>query len=174
MAYLGFKKLTLDNWLESDKASSSFVDVSAVNGKLHPITGDEWMQKILKPNLIEEVPIEVQQLFEVARGALAYGYFFYPLYTLAEEQLFRVAEAALTFKCKSMGAPHSISTFQQKIEYLTVNKVIFEQEKETWHIIRKLRNVASHPERQTLLTPGMVISVLERITNSINSLFSSK
>lgn len=157
MTNLGFKKLTADNWLEPDKVSSSFVRISPVDGQAHPIAGNEWVRDILKPSLIETVPTEIRVLFEVARGALAYGYFFYPLYTLAGEQLFRVAEAAITLKCKAITAPDSIKTFQRKVNYLTFKKVIPEQEKEAWHAIRQLRNTASHPERQSILLPGSVI-----------------
>jgi len=32
-------------------------------------------------------------MYEAARASMCYGYFFYPLYTLATQQLFRVAEA---------------------------------------------------------------------------------
>ncbi len=100
MKNLGFKKLTVDNWTEPDKVSTLFARFSPVDGQARPITGDEWMRHILKPNLIDEVPKDIRALFEVARGAIAYGYFFYPLYTLAEEQLYRVVEAAVTSSVK--------------------------------------------------------------------------
>lgn len=173
MTNLGFKNLTVDNWLEPDKVSSSFVRISPVDGQAHPIAGNEWVCDILKPTLVESVPTEIRALFEVARGALVYGYFFYPLYTLAGEQLFRVAEAAVTLKCKAMGAPRSSTrTFEDKLKYLTSNKVVPEKERETWHAIRQLRNIASHPERQSIFPPGPVIGILERTAERINSLFS--
>ncbi len=174
MTNLGFKKLTVDNWTEPDKASSLFVRISPVDEQAHPITGDEWVRHILKPNLIEAVPADVRALFEVARGAIAYGYFFYPLYALAEEQLYRVVEAAVTFKCKEMGAPQKIRNFWQKVNYLTDNKVIPKQEEELWHAIRKLRNMSSHPKFQTIISPGNAISTLERTAEKINFLFSSE
>lgn len=122
MTNLGFKKLTVDNWLEPDKVSSSFVGISTVDGQVHTISGNEWVSCILKPNLIEAVPTEIRALFEVARSALAYGYFFYPLYTLAGEQLFRVAETAVNLKCKEMGAPRSKDTFQKKSKLSYTNQ----------------------------------------------------
>lgn len=172
MTNIGFKKLTVDNWIEPDKVSSSFVGISTVDGQVHTISGNEWVSHILKPNLIEAVPTEIRALFEVARGALAYGYFFYPLYTLAGEQLFRVAETAVNLKCKEMGAPRSKDTFQQKVNYLIQIKAIPQQKKETWNAIRRLRNMASHPELQSILPPGPVIGIVEGIANEINSLFS--
>ena len=126
---------------------------------------------ILRISLTDEVPQEIQAQFEVARGALVYGYFFYPLYTLAGEQLFRVVEAAVTFKCNALEAPSSIKNFKQKIDYLIKEKVIPEREKEVWHAVRKLRNSASHALHQNIFTPGMAIVNLNKIADKINALF---
>lgn len=130
---------------------------------------------ILKPNLNETVPTEVKALFEVARGALVYGYFFYPLYTLGLEQLFRVAEAAVAQKCKTMEAPHAVckGKFQQKVKYLVKIKVIPNQKEEMWNAIRELRNIASHPQDQSIYAPGEAIGKLAYIAKEINSLFGS-
>ena len=59
------------------------------------IAPDKWLSEFLKSQLEENVPEEIMRLFEVARGAAIYGYFFYPQYALAIGQLFRVAESAL-------------------------------------------------------------------------------
>lgn len=171
MTNLGFKKLTEDNWLEPDKNSSLFVSISPIDGQTQPITGNDWVRDILRINLTEEVSQEIQALFEVARGALVYGYFFYPLYTLAAEQLFRVVEAAVTLKCVALKAPSSIKNFQRKIDYLIKEKIISEREKEAWHAIRKLRNSASHALHQNIITPGMAIGNLYSIADKINALF---
>ena len=60
------------------------------------MSGQEWLSLFLDPTLSKSVPENVRALFEVARRSSAYGYFFYPLYTLACEQLFRIAEAAVS------------------------------------------------------------------------------
>jgi len=172
---LGFKILTPENWLEPDDASTSFVRLSASNGKYRSITGEQYLNDIMKPGLIEAVPKEICALFEVARGAMAYGYFFYPLYTLACEQLFRVADAATIYKCKAVKASRSIITgeFEERLIYLISGKFIPLNKEDAWYAIRKLRNKTSHSEHQNILTPGNVIGILERIANEINSLFNS-
>jgi len=118
------------------------------------------------------VPQDIQALFEVARGALLYGYFFYPLYALAVEQLFRVAEAAVSHQCKALGAPNSKKRFAEKIRWLAKRGVIPETDIPTWNAVRELRNSASHPERQSIFTPGMATGSLERATEKINALFN--
>ena len=84
MTKFGFKEININNWLEPDDALRGFVRISP-DGQPHTMTGDEYLQFILEPKLHSSVPSEVQGLFEVARGVMVYGYFFYPLYTLAVE-----------------------------------------------------------------------------------------
>jgi hypothetical protein len=168
MAKFGFKEINQQNWLEPDEVR--FVKISPDG--ISPMSGEDWLRHILVPKLLGTVPQDVQALFEVARGALVYGYFFYPLYTLAEEQLFRVAEAGVSHKCKVMGAPNSKKNFAEKIEWLVNKGVIPETDIPVWKAIRVLRNSASHPERQSITTPGMAISLLEQVSEKINALFN--
>ena len=171
MTRFGFKEIGPSNWLEPDGALRGFVRISP-DGQPRTITGEEYLQHILRPKLHASVPPDVQALFEVARGAMVYGYFFYPLYTLAAEQLFRVVEATLAHKCKALGAPESRRTFEKSIEWLVQEGVISRPESTRWQAARQLRNAASHPERQMILTPGNAIGILERVGDDINSLFS--
>jgi len=60
------------------------------------------------------------------------------------------------------------------VNYLTDNKVIPKQEEKLWHAIRKLRNMSSHPEFQTIISPDNAIGTLERTAEKINFLFSSE
>ena len=130
------------------------------DGMISIMSGNDWALAILKPRLAETVPIRIQKLFEVARGSMLYGYFFYPLFTLAFEQLTRVAEAAVDHKCREMGRLKPREKFADKIEWLADASVI--TEKERWDAIRNLRNRASHPKDQTIFTPGMVLGFLVR------------
>jgi hypothetical protein len=172
MTKFGFKEITPSNWLEPDEFLKGFVRLSS-GGQFQPVTGDDYLRDILRPKLLESVPTDVQALLEVARGAMAYGYFFYPLYTLAAEQLFRVAEAAVAHKCMALGVPRSRKTFEKRIYWLVDKGVIPGSEFARWGAIRELRNAASHPERQSILMPGNAIGLLEDIAGQINSLFGS-
>jgi hypothetical protein len=167
----GFKKLTLDNWMEPDTPSTVWTRIEP-DGTTHPMEGNDWVRTILKPELSETVPDDVQALFEVARGALAYGYFFYPLYTLGVEQLCRVAEAAVTHKCRTMGAPKSATrSFKEKVDYLINQQVIPEQERIRWNGIRGMRNEASHPEQPSIIAPPTTLGMLQVIAERINAMF---
>ena len=169
MTKFGFKKITQNNWLEPDPVLRGFVRISP-DGRSQGLTGDDYLNLILKPKLLESVPTEVQALFEVARGAMVYAYFFYPLYSLAAEQLFRVAESAIGHKCEALGAPKLKGLFKRRIDWLVDKGTIPGSELNRWETIRELRNAASHPDRQSIFTPGNAIGLIEGISEQINSI----
>jgi len=174
MQDLGYKPITKDNWLKPDRVSISFLQLPPELQDDDIKKGEMYLDMILQPHLNEDVPVEVRKLFEVARGALVYGYFFYPLYTLACEQLFRVGEAAITTRCKLFSPRLVKKTFEKKIDWLFAKEILNEQEKQRWHALRDLRNITSHPEVQSIYSPGMVIRTLTRMVEDIHALFMLK
>ena len=163
MADMGFRRLTPENWLQDDPIIEMF-GWSAF--------AEDWIAEIMKPELSDAVPHELHKLFEVARAAMCYGFKFYPLYTLATEQLLRVAEAAVTERCAQLNAPAGVSTFNTRIDFLgtKLSPAIFDGAR--WHSLRRLRNEASHPERQNILPPGMAIPAVEGLALLMNQLFA--
>ena len=166
----GFKDLTVENYLKPDEVMEAFVTVEP-DQRVRPITPDEWTAEILKVCLVRAAPPEVRELFLVARGAMLYGYFFYPLYALATEQLLRLAETGVSIKCKELGAQDSARTFRSKIEWLKSQGIISQEEAGAWHALRGLRNSASHPRYQMLLPPGPALTMLQRVAANVSKLF---
>lgn len=161
---LGVKRLTAESWNEIDPTNVMF-------GAM-PIPED-LIPHIMQPQLSMEVPLEVAQLFEVARSAMCYGYFFYPLWTLAAEQLLRVGEAAVSARCTALDAASEKWTFNQKIG-LIERRLPGLATSHAWHWIRRLRNEASHPRQQTIMSPGMAVPVVEGMAAAINQLFAAE
>lgn len=159
------KNITIDNWLEPEDVAKLFVEMNGIS-----MSGHDWANHILKPALAGNVSNDVKEMFEVARGAMLYGYFFYPLYALAGEQLSRVAEAAITHKCLELSAPKKLR-FEEKINWLAKQSVLSDEEKDYWHTIRKYRNEVSHPKFQNKLPPGAVLGLLINFVKRINLLF---
>lgn len=164
-----FKTLTASNWLEPDPVLQLFVG-RLVDGQPQPLTGDDWLGHILAATLADAVPQEIQELFAVARGALAYGYFFYPLYALAFDQAFRVAEAATEVKCRRMGAP-ALPSFRSRVEWLSARKVWDAYGATMWGHYVTIRNEASHPKYQSIQSPGGAIETFWDIAARIDALF---
>jgi len=172
MSGLGFKALSIENWLEPESFLSVIKTISPTDGTIIEISREQWLNRFLKPQLKAAVPFEIRKLFEVARGAATYGYFFWPLYTLAGQQLYRVAEAALSEKCKSLGASRrKIKRFQDKISFLQKAHVIPQQDWIWWDSIRQMRNITSHPKTQTIVMPHDTLYDLSSVAKHINALF---
>lgn len=168
--HYGFKRITEENWLELDATMALFGTISG-DGRFCTPTGEDWVKMILAPQLSSSVPEEVCKLFEVARGSLVYGCCFYPLFTLAEQQLFRIVETAVMLKCKALGVPNGVRGFQNGVEFLIKNGVILKTEAERWNAVVKLRNLTSHPMEQSIVLPGQAITSLKHAAEAINSLF---
>lgn len=167
--HFGMKRLALHNWREPD-----------VPRNFTGLTEEVWVPAVMGPQLIPAVPENVVRLFEVARGSVLYGWLFYPLLTLASEQLHRVQETAVRECCKLAGIPLTKSrngreidrSFKDLIDDLGVRGIIPNDEMMPWHSVRTLRNWSSHPERQTILPPGQVVSAIDVTARQINQLFA--
>jgi hypothetical protein len=166
----GFKQITVSNWKEMD-------DIIQFPS---PVRDETWLKACLKPQLKTDVPNEVVAMYEVARGSMIYGWFFYPLITLATEQFHRVQETAAREKCRHLGiAPAKFTKkgtllepkHSEVIEALVRHGTIKKSDEVRWHAARRLRNSSSHPQHQSILLPGMSLGVLKSTTELINKLF---
>lgn len=166
----GFKRITVSNWKDTDE----IIHFPA------PVAESTWVSACLKPQLNTAVPQEIVALFEVARGSMIYGWFFYPLITLAAQQFHRIQEAAARAACQQrqlMPVKTSKSgkpldpKFSEIIEALAMGGLIDQTDRPRWEAARELRNASSHPSRQAIFSPGMAIGALEATTDLINKLF---
>lgn len=170
MTRFGFKELNEENWLEPDPLMALMVRADS-DGAIAATQGRDLVRMVLEPSLGAAVPKEVQALFEVARSAMAYGFFFYPLYALAGQQIYRVCEAAVAHRCRSTGAPASVRTFQDGIRWLSQLALIPENRRLRWNAVRDLRNMTSHPKSQSIIGPGSAVHQVEVAAELINELF---
>lgn len=132
----------------------------------------DWAKEFLSVELSKGVPVEIQDLFAVARGAMLYGWFFYPLFRLGEEQLYRVVEAAARARYQQAQGTKTSPRFEKVIERLVDSGLIPAHERERWTAARHLRNIASHPGNATVVPPGMVLRMLKVSATDIDGLFS--
>lgn len=165
-----FTRLTPENWDEHDQTSSVFVLVDQ-NGVSRTPMGSEWARMILQPQLISSVPTDIVEMFEVARGILVYGWFFYPLYTAGSEQLFHVHEAAVAHRCDQLNAPKKVQTFAERLDWLFEQGHLTEQRFKQWTASRNLRNRAAHKKSQSTYDPTMAVRNVEIAVELINDLF---
>lgn len=170
-SHYGFKKLTVANWREP-----------TVPLTFSGLTEERWIESVMEPTLIDAVPAEVRRMFEVARGSILYGWFFYPLLTLASEQIYRVQEAAIRERCKFAGIPTETirkkdgevtpRNFGRLLGDLRDKKLLPEDEADAWENVRLIRNHVSHPETQSINVPSAAIMTVQVAVRRINQLFS--
>jgi len=143
-------------------------------------TNEEWITFFFFPKLDSKVPLEIAKLLEVARGAMIYGWYFYPLIALGMEQCWRILETGVRVRCQQANIPTKIvtpkakeidATFDNNIKALIKNKIISKTDKERWKAVRKLRNCSSHPERQSIYDPGQAQGILSLAVDLLNDLF---
>ncbi len=166
-----YKQITLENWTQPDPANTCFVRLRS-DGKFSSIKAEEYFSDIMNHTLSEQVPEKIQKLYEVTRATMTYGYYYYPIFTVAVEQLFRIVESSVSYVCKTLGSPASIKTFNHKIEWLIELGILEGCKKARWDSLRRLRNARAHPESQMILPPGPVLSLFDEMTTDINSLFN--
>jgi len=166
-----FDKVNQDNWNKPDERTLTVFEITKMEDEVGA-TQEEMIEEILKPKLDKSVPIEVREVFEVARTVLVYGYYFYPFYTLGEEQLTRVLECAAYKKCEEINAPPgAMGNFHRHICHLSKQGIIEEDDKERWKACKDLRNEYSHLKRQNLIMPLQAIGTIKTATELINSLY---
>lgn len=174
---LGFKRITVANWQDRDMP----IGFSA-------LTPDSWVEHNMQPQLGPNVPDDTATLFEVARGAMIYGWFFYPLLTLAMEQCSRVLKAGVkaccvahgitTQKLDKNGSPLQTksgrpieTSYSENIAMLIKPEIIPAIDADRWNADRELRNLFSHPERQMIFPPGVTLGMLQTTSDRLNNLF---
>lgn len=169
---LGFKQLSLDNWTEADPVNRNFARISPLVGPIQMDQGD-WARQFLAVDLSDDVPAEIRDLFAIARGAMLYGWFFYPLFRLGEEQLYRVLEAAVRLRYRQLGGAKAAPRYEETIELLVDHGLISTEQTERWTAARHLRNLVSHPERAAVVPPGSALRMLKVSAADIEALYTA-
>ena len=167
---LEMKVLTVKNWLEPDYVPQIFARLDVQAGTIRPIAGEEYLEDVLAPKLDPAVPREIRRLSEIGRGIMAYGYFFYPLYAVSVDELYRVAEAAARLRVSQEGGP-SGRKFEVLIDWLSSKSVLTPDETTRWHALRSLRNRGTHRNRPTMFPATMAVSLAQTVAEDINALF---
>lgn len=173
-----FKRLTASNWTEPDEASSAFAALNLESGAREDIDADGWAERFLSIELSHVVPEDIRDMWAVARGVLLYGWFFYPLYALGEDQLRRVADAAVLIRYEQVGGPNDRRTgrtpnLKRRLAWLIANGFISETVQQRWDAIRNLRNYGSHPSFARIEMPVGALQSLAVLADEINALFDA-
>jgi hypothetical protein len=165
---LGIKQIAPDNWLRIDPAWAGIVMPGS-----RPDPAEAWIAEVMSAQLSERVPLEVRKLTEVARGAVAYGLFFYPLLTLGTEQLYRVLETAAITRRGNLSGQKKRGDFRGAVAWLIKRRVISANNAHQWRSFIDLRHAASHPVDQTIMPPSWAMGLVSTVVELINEIFEA-
>jgi hypothetical protein len=177
----GVKRLTIDNWLMPDDIGRAFVEVNAATGERRPATAESWAQRFLAIELGQCVPAEIRDMWEVARGALLYGWFYYALYALGEHELRRVVDAAALYRYRQAGGPplkkpdregkSRWPPFKARVAWLADHGILPQASRGRWEAIVDLRNEGSHATFRHLVMPIDALMTMKLLAQEISGLF---
>jgi hypothetical protein len=104
---------------------------------------------------------------------MVYGCYYYPLFTLGFEELYRVKEAAFREAVLLAGAPKNTvrGTYERMQTWAKEANLIDEAEANRWQASRSLRNAYSHKMSRTLVGPNDAISNLDTTVELIEKLY---
>lgn len=159
------KKIT-SGILEKDHIFNGFVKIK--DGKTQPITLDDLNASVSSINLIQNVPREVKEVFEISKRLFIFGYFYYRFFTVSQHYAFLALESALKNKYKQLFSCNEQS-LKKVIDDLTEKGVILKKEKALYDAGRYLRNTLSHLVSPPVLTPS--VGILERVAEQINKIY---
>jgi hypothetical protein len=146
----GFKAVTPENWLDPDPLSGSLVKRDRRDGSIHPVDGRDWIAYVNAVPLSPEVPQKVRDAYDFAIGAVGYGYFYYPIFTLVVQQVLRIADFAVAhlFVTETSLPKPKRRTFEARLDALKIAGHLDESGFEAWNRFRRLRNSSTHPDWQ--------------------------
>lgn len=168
-AEYGFDRVTWQNLLQPAEVMQFFAHSGAITpSKPAPLA--HWVELIQSPKMNPAVPKDIRSLYEVAKGCMTYGVLFYPLFSVASEQLFRLYESALKARAVAAGG-HKDLHYKDAFKFLVEVEVLSEERRYRWDAVWNLRNSTSHPKMQMILPPGQAVHFLEETAKDIDDLF---
>jgi hypothetical protein len=171
-----FKRLTVDNWREPDEAAHAFREINLATGERREATADRWAERFLAVELSLQVPDAIRDMWVVARGMLLYAWFFYPLYALADDQLHRVADAAVLLRYQQADGPldgrsGDWPALKARLDWLIAQGIIDKTVEQRWDAIRNLRNYGSHATYARIEMPIDALQSLGILAKEIDALY---
>jgi hypothetical protein len=166
----GIKHLSYENFLTPTLGAMQFSPSGGLitAGIVMP-TADairSRVERFTSVTLPDHVPETVWQMFEVAKGAMVYGLFFYPLYTLGEEHLSKLFEWMVKERYAALSRRKG-SSLKAMVQWLLKNERFPDRSEVRWLATYEIRNLASHPTIQTIATPAEASRALRKTRDLI-------
>ena len=162
----GIKRLAYDNILAPEIAAFLFIPGGGLSTLGPEVPSEEAVRERVEMftsvTLPTTVPETVWRMFEIAKGAMCYGMWFYPLFTLGEDHLSRLFEWMVVDRYEALSKKKG-SNLHAMVEWLIKHKCFPEDLDVRWRAMYKIRNIVSHPEIQHLTHPHQALRHLRQM-----------
>jgi len=170
----GQKRLTPENLLNPDPASTLEVPGSMLGlPSLNSPPGPARQQEVLRPRLSRCVDRNVANIFEAGQAAMAFGYYYYPMYDVGCGQVFRAFDRAAVLRAQRGGCVQKRIMLANALDFLKKSGAFGATELAWFDRLRVLRNFASHPEFQARIPPGLAVWSLDDVARAIERLIGN-
>lgn len=170
----GIKVLTESNFLEPEMGALMFSPWGLSTVGPAPATKAQIRSRVKQftsVTLHGGVPEQLWRMFEVAKGAMVFGIFFYPLYTLGGDHLYRVFEYVVKLQYEQLRGEKLSADLRSQVRWLIDNDHFPGPAPESWMATYELRNIISHPKMQSIDTPNGASRTLHRMKNLIEHFY---
>lgn len=150
------KKVNRDNYYEPDEICKLLRNVEIETGQISTVTEVDFINAIKDVKLHYSIPLDIRNMFEVAKALFSYGFLYYQFCTLALEQALKSLEALISQKYTLAGGPETtknghVPGLKFKIDFLYSKGIIRNILKEKVDVFRHLRNQSFHPTYQQVI-----------------------
>jgi hypothetical protein len=167
---MGSKRLTADNFLLPDPLSGEFTGRDG-DGPAQRLSAVDWAHEIRAVRLDGNVPEPVRNRFDLARGILRYGFFWYSLWVHGTVVSLQSAELALEVACDAAHGPKRLNSAESRIEWLEKRRFLAAADAGTWTLLVGVRDALVEAGDGPILTPRKSLDVLQAVAQAINGLF---
>lgn len=161
-----FKNITAESYFQTNLPPGLVTWDGDVIG---PVRHTDYLRQLELIQLAEETPEDVATLFEVAKGAYAYGSLYWPLFTVANHYALLAVEAALHLKYRALGGQGRNVTMGVTIRFLQKKLSLPDGMRDTLSAAKGLRDQLSHQKFATI--SGPTPDILQRCAEVIDFLF---
>ena len=168
--------LTDENFLEPSPIALMFSPWGLSSTGPAPATEEEVRSRVKQftsVTLHDGVPKQLWRMFEVAKGAMVYGIFFYPLYTLGGDHLYRGFEYLVRLQYEKLRREKLTADLRSQVKWLIDNGHFPEPAPERWMAAYEIRNLVSHPKMQSIDHPNGALRILHDMKGLIEHFYPS-
>lgn len=129
------------------------------------------VERFTSATLSEHVPETAFQMFEVAKGTMVYGLFFYPLYTIGQDHLSRLFEWVVKERYRTLSGRTDDRNLKTALEWLLTNGHFPPDSEVRWRASYEICNSMAHPTMQYITTPADAARYLRHMRELLEHLY---